>query len=162
MVEVSALPLPEGQVDIRLLTLQWVDAATSSVPSRLPNDSNEEAPMSNTSRVSGLEGVPDVIRRYFVLDADREIESIVALFTDDATVIDEGETRHGITAIRAWQVGPASRYTYTTDVLGTDALTADRFVVTGRLTGNFPGGTAELKWDFAVAGDRISQLVIAP
>ena len=39
---------------------------------------------------------------------------------------------------------------------------ADRFVVTGRLTGNFPGGTAELKWDFTVAGDRISQLVIAP
>ena len=118
--------------------------------------------MSNASSVSGLEGVPDVIRRYFVLDADREIESIVALFTDDATVIDEGETRHGITAIRAWQAGPASRYTYTTDVLGTDALTADRFVVTGRLTGNFPGGTAELKWDFAVVGDRISRLVIAP
>ena len=34
--------------------------------------------MSNTSRVSGLEEAPDVVRRYFVLDADREIESIVA------------------------------------------------------------------------------------
>ena len=118
--------------------------------------------MNNTSRLSALEGVPDVVGRYFVLDADREIESIVALFTDDATVVDEGETRHGTTAIRAWQTGPASQYTYTTDVLGTDTLTADRFVVTGRLTGNFPGGTAELKWNFTVAGDRISQLVIAP
>ena len=118
--------------------------------------------MTNTSRVSGLEEVPDVVRRYFVLDADREIESILALFTDDATVVDERETRHGTTAIRAWQTGPASRYTYTTDVLGTDALTADRFVVTGRLTGNFPGGTAELKWDFTVTGGRISRLVIAP
>ena len=74
--------------------------------------------MSNTGSVSGLEGVPDVIRRYFVLDADREIDSIVALFTDDATVIDEGETRHGTMEIRAWQTGPASQYTYTTDVLG--------------------------------------------
>ena len=37
--------------------------------------------MSNTSSVSGLEGVPDVIRRYFVLDAEREIDSIVALFS---------------------------------------------------------------------------------
>ena len=118
--------------------------------------------MSNTSSVSGLEGAPDVIRRYFVLDAEREIESIVALFTDDATVIDEGETRNGTTAIRAWQTGPASRYTYTTDVLATDALTPDRFVVTGRLTGNFPGGTAELKWNFTVVGDRISELIIAP
>jgi hypothetical protein len=145
------------------LTLQWLDAATFSVsPSRRQHDDNEEAPMSNTSRVSGLERVPDVVRRYFVLDADREIESIVALFTEDATVVDEGETRHGTTAIRAWQTGPASRYTYTTDVLGTGALTPDRFVVTGRLTGNFPGGTAELKWTFTVAGDRISHLVIAP
>jgi hypothetical protein len=118
--------------------------------------------MSNPSSVSGLERVPDVIRRYFLLDAEREIDSIVALFTDDATVIDEGETRHGTIAIRAWQTGPASQYTYTTDVLATDSLTAERFVVTGRLTGNFPGGTAELKWDFTVAGGRISQLVIAP
>ena len=118
--------------------------------------------MSNTSRVSRLEGVPDVIRRYFVLDAEREIDSIIALFTDDATVVDEGETRHGTMEIRAWQTGPASQYTYTTDVLATDSLTADRFVGTGRLMGNFPGGTAELKWDFTVAANRISQLVIAP
>src|ERR1700760_564296 len=103
-----------------------------------------------------------VIRRYFLLDAEREIDSIVGLFTDDATVVDEGETRHGTMEIRAWQTGPASKYTYTTDVLAADALTADRFVVTGRLTGNFPGGTAELKWDFTLADDRISQLVIAP
>jgi hypothetical protein len=163
MVAVSTLPLPEGHVDIWPLTLQWVDAATFSVSaSRRQHDDNQEAPLSDTSRVPGLEGLPDVIRRYFVLDAEREIESIVALFTEDATVVDEGETRHGTTAIRAWQTGPASQYTYTTDVLGTDALTADRFVVTGRLTGNFPGGTAEVKWDFTVAGDRISQLVIAP
>ena len=118
--------------------------------------------MSNTTTGAGLEGVADVIRRYFALDADREIDSIVALFSDGATVVDEGETREGTTAIRAWQTGPASQYTYTTDVLGTAAVTADRFVVTGRLTGNFPGGTAELKWDFTVAGERISRLVIAP
>jgi len=118
--------------------------------------------MSNTSSVSALEAVPDVIRRYFVLDADREIDSIVALFSDDATVVDEGQTRQGTTAIRAWQTGPASRYTYTTEVLGTASVTADRFVVTGRLTGNFPGGTAELTWDFTIAGDRIIRLVIAP
>ena len=53
--------------------------------------------MKNTNSVSGLEEVPDVIRRYFALDADREIDSIVALFTDDATVVDEGETRRGTT-----------------------------------------------------------------
>ena len=113
--------------------------------------------MSNTALAPA-----DVIRRYFELDADRDIDAIVALFSDDATVVDEGETRHGTAEIRAWQIGPASKYTYTTEVLDTVALAADRYVVTGRLTGNFPGGTAELKWDFTVAGGRIRRLVIAP
>ena len=113
--------------------------------------------MSNTALAA-----TDVIRRYFDLDADRDIESIVALFSDDAIVVDEGETRHGTEEIRAWQVGPASRYTYTTEVLGTVALEADRYVVTARLAGNFPSGTVELTWDFTVAGGRITRLVIEP
>src|SRR3979490_1760385 len=111
--------------------------------------------MSNTATFAGLEGVRDVIGRYFALDVDREIDSIVALFSDGATVVDEGETREGTTAIRAWKTGPGSQYTYTTDLLGTAAVTADRFVVMCRLTGDSPGVTAELKWDFTVAGDRI-------
>jgi hypothetical protein len=105
---------------------------------------------------------PDLIHRFFELDADRDIDAIVALFADDATVVDEGEARHGTTEIRAWQTGPASRYTYTTEILDSARLTADRHVVTGRLTGNFPGGTAKLKWDFTVTGGRIRRLVIAP
>jgi hypothetical protein len=104
----------------------------------------------------------EVVRRYFALDADRDVDAIVALFDDDATVVDEGETRHGTTDIRAWQLGAASRYRYTTEILGTVTLAPDRYVVTGRLTGNFPGGTAELTWDFTVAAGRICRLVIAP
>ena len=106
--------------------------------------------------------VPEVISRYFALDANRAIDPIVALFSDDATVTDEGETRHGTAQIRDWQIGPASKYTYTTEILGTNPLAVDRFVVTGRLTGNFPGGVVELKWDFTLSGDRIIRLVIAP
>jgi hypothetical protein len=41
-------------------------------------------------------------------------------------VADEGETRPGATAIRGWQTGRAAQNQYTTDVLGTEALTADR------------------------------------
>ena len=103
-----------------------------------------------------------LIRRYFELDADRDIDAIVALFSADATVVDEGQTRHGVAEIRAWQIGPASKYTYTTQILDTVALEPDRYVVTGRLTGDFPGGSADLKWDFTVAGGRIARLVIAP
>src|SRR3954453_5947424 len=84
------------------------------------------------------------------------IDSLVDLFSADATVVDEGEARRGIAESRAWQIGPASKYTYTTQILDTVALEPDRYVVTGRLTGDFPSGSADLKWDFTVAGGRTS------
>jgi hypothetical protein len=106
--------------------------------------------------------LPSVVSRYFELDAVRDIESIVALFATDATVIDEGETRHGIAEIYAWQTGPASKYSYSTTITGTETLGPARYLVNARLTGNFPGGTADLKFDFTVVDERITRLVIAP
>jgi len=55
--------------------------------------------------------LPDVISRYFERDTNRDIDSIVNLFAEDATVIDEGEERHGTDEIRAWQTGAASNDT---------------------------------------------------
>ena len=106
--------------------------------------------------------LPAVISRYFEPDRDRDIDSIVTLFAEDATVIDEGEERHGTAEIQAWQTGAASKYTYTTEITGTEALGPDRYLVTGRLIGNFPGGIADLKWDFTIAGQQITRLTIAP
>jgi hypothetical protein len=51
----------------------------------------------------------------------RGIDVIVALFADDAVVLDEGQTRRGTAEIRGWQEGTASRYQYTTQLLGADA-----------------------------------------
>jgi ketosteroid isomerase-like protein len=106
--------------------------------------------------------LPDVVSHYFERDADRDIDSIVGLFAEDATVIDEGEERNGTVEIRAWQTGAASKYTYTTDITSAEALGPDRYLVTGRLTGDFPGGTADLRWDFTIADQHIKRLVIAP
>ena len=105
---------------------------------------------------------PDVVKRYFDADAQRDIDAIVALFSDDATVIDEGQERRGASEIRDWQTGPASQYQYTVTITSEDPLDEDRFRVTARLDGNFPGGTANLNFDFTVAGDLISHLKIAP
>ena len=52
--------------------------------------------------------VPEVVTRYFQADARRDIDAVVALFADDAVVVDEGETWRGIDEIRAWRHGPAS------------------------------------------------------
>jgi hypothetical protein len=112
--------------------------------------------------VTVLTGSPEVISRYFELDADRDVDGVTALFTEDATVVDERQNHQGTTAIRAWRAGPASRYEYTTEVLGIESTGDDRHVVTARLTGSFPGATVVLRHDFTLAGDCIARLVIAP
>jgi ketosteroid isomerase-like protein len=42
-------------------------------------------------------------------DARRDIDAIVALFSDEAVVVDEGQTYHGKASIRGWQEGAASK-----------------------------------------------------
>src|SRR4029077_6676796 len=114
-----------------------------------PTPTSEGGPMSTK--------LPDVVSRYFERDGDRDIESIVGLFAENAIVIDEGEERHGTAEIRAWQTGAASKYTATTEIPGTEARAPDRSSAAGRLTGNSPGGTADLKWDFTTAGQHIAR-----
>jgi uncharacterized protein (TIGR02246 family) len=46
---------------------------------------------------------PGVITRYFSTQAARNWDAMVALFTDDAVVVDEGQTRRGSSEIRAWR-----------------------------------------------------------
>jgi hypothetical protein len=108
-----------------------------------------------------LDQLPPVVRRYFELDPS-EIEQFVALFSEDPTVVDERETYHGTLAIRSWRAGPAVKYTYTTELSDAESDDADRWLVSGRLIGDFPGGIADLHWEFKLAGELISRLVIAP
>jgi hypothetical protein len=108
-----------------------------------------------------LEGLPDVVRRYLELDP-QDVDGFVSLFSDDATVVDEGKTYQGLGEIRAWRTGPAIKYTYTTEVLDRKDEGAGRYLVTARLTGNFPGGTVDLRCDFTLTSDLISGLVIVP
>jgi uncharacterized protein (TIGR02246 family) len=104
----------------------------------------------------------NVITRYFEADARRDVTAMVGLFADDAVVVDEGASHEGAGAIRAWREGTASKYEYTTEVVDIDRTGDDSYLVTGRLEGNFPGGTATLKWRFLLDGDRIRSLQIAP
>ena len=101
-----------------------------------------------------------VITQYFEADARRDIDAIVALFSDEAVVVDEGQTYHGSEAIRGWREGAASAYQYTTQLIDTKRFDAESYLVTGRLTCNFPVGTAELQWRFTVQNDLISRLEI--
>lgn len=105
---------------------------------------------------------PAAVTGYFDADDRRDVDAVVALFAEDAVVVDERQTWRGLAEIRAWREGPASKYTYTTEVTGLESVDDGRYRATGRLDGNFPGGTADLKWDFTISRGLISRLEIAP
>ncbi|SDJ96432.1 SnoaL-like domain-containing protein [Nonomuraea maritima] len=106
--------------------------------------------------------LPDVVARYFEASARRDRDAVGAAFADDAVVADEGHTWRGAAEIRAWLEGTASQYEYTTELLGAQAEGEDAVTVTGRIDGDFPGGTAQLDWHFTLAGGLIRHLRIAP
>src|SRR6266536_1274841 len=74
----------------------------------------------------------------------------------------EGETRRGHAAIRQWWQGPANAFEYTVEVQSIQAQPDDNYVVFTKLTGNFPGGTADLANRFTLQDDLIASLEIAP
>jgi ketosteroid isomerase-like protein len=106
--------------------------------------------------------IPVTIERYFESGSRRDVEAILALFREDAVVIDDGRTWHGSADIRAWQLGPASQYEYTVTLSGIEATGAENYLVSCRLDGNFPGGTVELRFRFILFEDLIERLEIAP
>ena len=91
-----------------------------------------------------------------------DADAIAACFTEDGEVKDEGETRNGREAIRTWWEGPANAFEYTVEVQSTQPQADDRYVVFTRLTGNFPGGTADLANRFTLRDNLIAILEIAP
>jgi hypothetical protein len=103
-----------------------------------------------------------LVARYFDADAGRDLTAIMELFADDAVVVDERRTWRGSAEIRAWREGPVAKYRYTTDIASVQRVAEDRYRASGRIEGNFPGGSADLHWEFTIAGERISRLEIAP
>jgi len=92
----------------------------------------------------------------------RDAGKVEALFTEDAVVSDEGKTHRGLDEIRTWITESINLFTTTLTFLG--ARQVDGMVgASYRLEGDFPGGVAELEYQFHLddAG-RIVRLDFAP
>jgi hypothetical protein len=107
-------------------------------------------------------GLPEVVRRYQDAHDERNTDTAVAAFAADATVVDEDHEYRGADEIRFWLSTASQKFTYTRTFLQAEATEADRWVVVNRLVGNFPGREADLRYQFRLRGDRISELVISP
>jgi len=106
--------------------------------------------------------LPAGVAAYLRAAEARNTDAVVACFTDDAELADEGSTWRGRKEIRRWWEGPATKYRYTVKVRGGQRVANDRYVARVRLTGNFPGRTVDLRYRFTLRDALISALKIAP
>jgi hypothetical protein len=105
---------------------------------------------------------PDVVRRYFAAHDRRDTEAALAAFTPDARVRDDGRDYAGADQIRDWLARASTEFTYTRTLIDATEIDASRWLVVNRLEGNFPGGVVDLRYQFTLTGELISELVIAP
>jgi SnoaL-like domain len=104
--------------------------------------------------------LPKPIAAYFTADKDDSV-AVAQCFTENAVVTDEGHTHRGRAAIMHWKAEASAKYQYTSEPFSCEQKDG-KFVVTSKLTGNFPGSPVNLRFFFALEGDRIASLEIIP
>lgn len=105
--------------------------------------------------------LPYAIDAYFSADKKGNAQAVAEVFTQDATVIDEGNIYTGRHAIRQWIANASTQYSYTVKPLDI-AEDGQRTIVTSHLVGNFPGSPVDLRYFFVLRGDKIAGLEIVP
>lgn len=103
--------------------------------------------------------LPKIIEDYFAADRDGGADAVVACFTDDAVVKDEGTTHVGREAIRHWKAGSVKKYTYTVEPF-LIATENGKTLVTSHLVGDFPGSPVDLRYFFVFRDAKIAELEI--
>ena len=104
--------------------------------------------------------LPEPIAAYF--DADkRGGEAVARCFTKQAVVKDERRTHCGPEAIKAWKTAASSRYSYASEPCSVERSDG-RYIVTTRLTGNFPGSPVDVRFAFRLERGKIASLEVTP
>jgi len=105
--------------------------------------------------------LPTPITAYFEADRNGNADAVATCFTDDAVVKDERKDHRGRDAIRRWKANASTTFSYTVEPFAI-ATQAGRTVVTSHVVGDFPGSPVDLRYLFALDGDRIAELEIVP
>ena len=104
--------------------------------------------------------LPEPIAAYF--EADRRDSAAVArCFTNDGMVVDEGRTHTGLAAIEAWKTAASAQYSYIAEPFALEKQDR-KYIVTSRVTGDFPGSPVDLRFAFTLERGKIASLEITP
>lgn len=105
--------------------------------------------------------LPEPIAQYFAATNEHNVDAMLALFAEGASVKDESKDWRGLAAIRGWMEEAIGKYRFTVEVLGL-AEENGKQVVSGRVSGTFPGSPVDLRHLFTLAGKKITRLEIIP
>ena len=105
--------------------------------------------------------LPPTVRDFLAAHVVHDADTASSFLTEDAVVVDQGETFRGREEVHAFLRDAGSEFEYTTEQIGARRVDDDHWVVTVRLEGTFPGGVAELDYRFALRDDLVAELVIA-
>ncbi|MDC4205503.1 MAG: nuclear transport factor 2 family protein [Candidatus Manganitrophus sp.] len=101
--------------------------------------------------------LPPPILAFFKAFNTHNANAVVALFTGDALVTDEGKDYHGA-AIKKWIDRVNTNYNPTAEVVDL-ASSGGAYVVTARVSGTFPGSPIQLRYHFTLKNDKIAALI---
>ena len=135
------------------------------IPVPFTEDTNDEGPVQHFVIAANEDepvALPEVVRRYQDAHDRHDTAGAVAMFARDARVVDDGHEYRGAEEITGWLNKTASEFTFTRTLLSAEPLARDTWLVVNHLEGNFPGGVVDLRYQFVLVDDLISELVIAP
>lgn len=96
---------------------------------------------------------------YFAARNSQDVGAMLACFAEDAIVVDESRQQNGKAAIRQWLEDSTRKYRVGVEPL--DLIEHDgNTVVTGLVSGNFPGSPVKLRYAFALSSACIARLEI--
>jgi ketosteroid isomerase-like protein len=99
------------------------------------------------------------IAAYIDASNGRKVEALIACFTPDAVVVDEGHTYRGTPEIRAWFAKTVVAYDFTLEATHV-AEQGSETVVTCQVSGTFDGSPIQVPFHFTLEGDKIAALTI--
>lgn len=102
--------------------------------------------------------VPPVIAAFFRAHNTGKTADFNQLFTPDALVTDEAHEYRGA-AIKAWIDGAIAKYKPVADVADL-AEVGGQIIATARVSGDFPGSPAQIRYRFTLRDDKIAALAI--
>jgi hypothetical protein len=103
--------------------------------------------------------LPTPIAAYFKARNEFDIDAIVAAFEQNAVVKDENAEHRGLPAIRSWVEETTRKYH--AKVEPTESRkSGGKTVVSGLVSGDFPGSPVSLEHAFTLSGQLISRLEI--